>query len=184
MLPTAESAAAGHLMLPIPQSCGLPNADENVGEPRCYGTLQLPHQPARGGRTRAEALASARPAYWPASRTRAPPRLPGPASLSGKRAGALASGGGSLRRRWRTLADALASARPACWPASKTPAPPRLPGPASLSAKRAGALGSEGDSLRRRLRGAGGRPALDRRTPPARQDQHCMLAKNHYFSTP
>jgi len=38
-------------MVPIPQSCGLPNADENVGEPRWYGTLQLPHQPARGGRT-------------------------------------------------------------------------------------------------------------------------------------
>jgi hypothetical protein len=67
----------------------------------------LPHQPARGGRTRAEALASARPAYWPASRTRAPPRLPGPASLSGKRAGALASGGDSLRRRRRALALSL-----------------------------------------------------------------------------
>jgi hypothetical protein len=125
-----------------------------LGSPAVTGSPSCPSSQHEAS-GRADALASVRPACGPASKTRAPPRLPGPASMSAKRAGALGSEGDSLRRRQRGAGAraALASARPACWPASKTRAPPCLPGPASMSAKRAGALGSEGDSLRRRRHG-------------------------------
>jgi len=92
-----------------------------LGSPAGTGRSSCPTSPHEAS-GRADALASTRPAYRPASKTRAPPRPPEPASLSGKRAGALASGGGSLRHRRRG-----AGGRPAldlCTPSTRQCAHP------------------------------------------------------------